>query len=623
MTILFILIACKKSGSGNVCSRQEYEQIQKRLAVGWNHWDTQNVLSQIHLPDGLSISIILKDEETGEYLKKALIFGENGEKLQLLAHAYDGSYSEMSLEWMKTKINIRTATNGDDLVMKITPMGNNHSKIIIQPEIVWGKTGSITRLVDNFTKQLPQEELAVFFPSKRTNIYLSGEPVFDSYSKENENCYVANGNRQVCVSTGKARTGEEIDLILGKQQDKLDTSKNVYGDFKDVYDAMQTILSWNTIYDPDNKRVITPVSRIWSKQRGGYVLFCWDNFFVAHMFAIDNKELAYANAIETIRIVDEVGFVPNHNGGNDISKDRSQPPVGSMVVMEIYDKYKEKWFLEEVYDRLLIWNRWWEKNRDWDGYLCWGSTPYQGMENSVYNASGKICAMWESGLDNSPMYDDVHFNTDRNLLALADVGLMGLYVMDCNKLAEIASILDRPEKEELRKRAEKYSAALQTLWSDEAGIFLNKNMETGEFSDRCSPTNFYPMLAKVATAEQVRRMMKEHLFNPTDFYGGYMIPSISRKDTGYADMDYWRGRIWGPLNYLVYMGMRNYDLSEERKILIDKSYALLMKEWLSRRYIFENYNADTGTGDDKPNSDNFYHWGALLGYIGMIEKYYE
>jgi glycogen debranching enzyme len=218
------------------------------------------------------------------------------------------------------------------------------------------------------------------------------------------------------------------------------------------------------------------------------------------------------------------------------------------------------------------------------------------------------------------MYDSVPFDSVRHMMPLADVGLMSLYVADCNALSEIASILGKHEEEkELTARSEKYAASLKSLWDEKEGIFLNKRLDTVRFSKRLSPTNFYPMIAKVATDKQVKRMMAEHLFNPSEFYGEYMIPSISRNDPAYKDMNYWRGRIWAPMNYLVYLGMRNYNLKQERKILIDKSYNLLMKEWRGKRYIFENYNADTGVGNDVPNSDNFYHWGALLGYIGIIE----
>ncbi len=70
--------------------------------------------------------------------------------------------------------------------------------------------------------------------------------------------------------------------------------------------------------------------------------------------------------------------------------------------------------------------------------------------------------MYESGLDNSPMYDGVPFNPRTNRLEMADVGLNALYVADCKALAEIAEILGKPRKthRELHARGTKYAASL-------------------------------------------------------------------------------------------------------------------------------------------------------------------
>lgn len=45
-----------------------------------------------------------------------------------------------------------------------------------------------------------------------------------------------------------------------------------------------------------------------------------------------------------------------------------------------------------------------------------------------------------------------------------------------------------------------------------------------------------------------------------------------------------------------------------------------MKGWREGRYVFENYNSVSGDGDDVNNGDKFYHWGALLGYMSILEK---
>jgi putative isomerase len=117
-------------------------------------------------------------------------------------------------------------------------------------------------------------------------------------------------------------------------------------------------------------------------------------------------------------------------------------------------------------------------------------------------------------------------------------------------------------------------------------------------------------------------MIKEHFYNPGEFWGEFIMPSIARNDTAYKDNIYWRGRIWAPLNFLVYLGMRNYDLPNAKRDLVEKSKNLLLKSWQGERHVYENYNADNGRGDDSKMSDKFYHWGALLGFISLMEEGY-
>jgi neutral trehalase len=388
-------------------------------------------------------------------------------------------------------------------------------------------------------------------------------------------------------------------------------------------DAIETTLGWDTIYEPEKHRVISPVSRVWSVGWGGYVLFDWDTFFAATMAGIGDKDLAYANALETLYEETPQGFVPNYaRAGNWKSFDRSEPPVGAIAVLGLYRQFHDRWFLDAAFEPLLKWNRWWAEHRDIDGYLTWGSDaenlPKNPDDGSVGTWQG---AIFESGLDNSPMYDGTTYNAQTHLLEYADVGLMSMYIADCDALAEIADSLQKSsDAKELRDRSARYRAKLATMWNEKAGMFLNKNLHTGENSTRLSPTNFYPMLAHAATAEQAKTMVEKHLLNTNEFWGEWVIPSIARNDPAFHDQEYWRGRIWGPMNYLVYLGLSNYDDAATRKEFAQKSYSLFLKEWNEKGHVHENYNAILGTGDDVSSSDRFYHWGALLGYVQYLEQ---
>jgi putative isomerase len=429
--------------------------------------------------------------------------------------------------------------------------------------------------------------------------------------------------RPIGISTGKARTLAEVHAILEREHTAYEQSLSGTKDTQPITDAIETTLGWDTIFEPAGQRVISPVSRVWSVDWGGYVIFDWDTFFAATMASLGDRDLAYADAIETLRESTAEGFVPNYaRAGNWKSFDRSEPPVGSITVLGLYQKFGDRWFLEEAFPALLRWNRWWAQHRDMDGYLVWGSDGQNPPGNLDDDSRGtRFGAILESGLDNSPMYDSAAYDLRTHLLQFADVGLMSMYIADCDALAVIAETLHRvDEARELRARSTSYRRKLQTLWSPHAGIFLNKDLHTGALSNRLSPTNFYPMLARAASPAQAQTMVQKHLLNQNEFWGEWVIPSIARDDPAFHDQNYWRGRIWGPMNYLVYLGLRNYDDAEARSGFAEKSYALFLKEWHDKGHVHENYNAILGTGDDVENSDRFYHWGALLGYIQYLEK---
>jgi neutral trehalase len=168
---------------------------------------------------------------------------------------------------------------------------------------------------------------------------------------------------------------------------------------------------------------------------------------------------------------------------------------------------------------------------------------------------------------------------------------------------------------ELRQRAAQYRATLATLWNSDAGIFLNKDLHTGEFSYRLSPTNFYPLLAKAATQQQADRMIKEHLLNAKEFWGKWVIPSIALNDPAFKDQNYWRGRIWGPMNYLVYLGLRKYDDPEVRSQFAQKSYELFLQEWKEKGHVHENYN-----GKRQSNRTQFLLVSGLSGWSQLVER---
>lgn len=587
------------------------------LKKGWNTWNVRSVLSHVCLPEGFAISLGIKTYTTGRCLREALI-GRKGEKEEKIIpgeHAYDGSFTSLELEWSDARIKVETAVDEDDWFAEVSLLNSQVKTpaLTIEGAVLWNREGFVNRVNDTLVISSSEKTFIVSATGETCN----DEPVVEISSPY----LLVSLDKPVTISTNPQRLNEAGAIISRKKAEYLASRKEL----SEVHHAMQICLAWDTIYDPFKDRIISPVSRLWSCSSGGWTLFDWDTYFAAWMAGIENKELAYANAIAITEEITENGFIPNfaHPSGFK-SRDRSQPPVGSITVQALCDMFDENVLAEKLFDSLLVWNRWWPENRDCEGYLCWGSNPYEPICGNLWETHGvneRFGGALESGLDNSPMYDDVPFDKDKHLLMLADVGLMALYIADCHSLADLATRIGRNDVvDELKSRAEKYSEKLKTMWCEKTGMFLNKNLVTDKYCPRLSPTHFYPLIAKVATQEQAQRMIDEHFFNPEEFAGEWILPSIARNDPAYPDQRYWRGRIWAPMNFLVYLGLCNYNLPAARKELVEKSENLLLKEWVEKGHVHENYHADTGTGCDIGSSDAFYHWGGLLGLISVIEN---
>ena len=599
---------------------KSYEDLTAGLAQGWNTWYVHSMLGHVLLPEGMLLQMGVKEYQDGTYCHDFL---KGPVDITPGLRSYDGTYTDLTLHWQKLDIRIQTGVVDGDFIALATPISVSTIRLpllVVEGGFLWNRPGYF-RIEDGV--------LRAESPTRKIDFYAT-RPSVDEPIVWSTSPYLAlELDGPVGLSAGRRRTVAEISAALESLKAGLDAQAAKYGDLAEVYKASRAVLAWNTIYDPVKKRVITPVARTWCNH--GWVLFEWDTYFASYMFALESGELAMANAIAITDEITESGLVPNFAyATGSSSRDRSEPPVGCWVCREIYRKYRQRWFLERVYPNLLRWNQWWWSDRQKDGLLAWGSTPYEPVNGNTWETWGvneRFGASLESGLDNSPMYDDIPFDPKTHLLQMWDVGLTSLYAAECDALADIASELGKADDEAmLRARGDQVRDALRkSLWDDSFGMFCNKRADNGEFSHRISPTNFYPMLAGAATPEQCERMIKEHFYNPEEFWGEWILPSIARNDPAFHDQSYWRGRVWGPMNFLAYLGLARCGLDKPRKDLIDRSVALLLKNWLAHGHVMENYNCETGDGavvQGRQGGDSFYYWGGLLGTIALMEAGY-
>ncbi|MBE6654313.1 MAG: hypothetical protein E7608_02500 [Ruminococcaceae bacterium] len=573
-------------------------KLQHAANEGWNTLYNENILSHVLLPWGFSINLSFRKKSSGEALRSLLINRESPVRTDV--RSIDGSYTCLHIRHGNVPIKVESASANGEQIIIVTPEGyySADEQLIVETSFLWGRDGTLVKKNGMLGAICPD--------GRRIQLYSNTAPCAFYLPEQILPSMIFEMNSPVVISTFPC-TAEKACGIVGELRAVLLKDAQKYAEHAEAYIAMQSCLGWNTVYDPIKDRVCTPVTRNWNKGKN-INLFCWDTFFGALMMSLNDTKFSYLNIKAIIDEMTAEGMIPNSLGSN-----HSQPPVGSMVIEEIYKKNGDVELLRKVYPSLLRWNTWYCENRmTEEGYMCWGTGSYGKGREDLFGAK---C---ESGMDNSPIFDDAVCDEKSGLCMIADVGLMGLFVKDCRTLIDLSRELGAYENAELLKnRMERVQNALDTLWNEEDGIFENRYLNTGEFCRRLSPFNFFSLFSASVSEEQKKSIVEDHLLNENEFWGEYVLPSISKKDPAFAEQHYWRGRIWAPLNALVYFALKDAKLYREAKLLAEKSEKLLLKSWNSERRIYENYGAADGLGNSARQSDAFYHWGALLGYIAL------
>jgi hypothetical protein len=518
------------------------------------------------------------------------------------------------MDWEGESLNIESAQQADGgMLLRVLrkKKGLLPLRLVLTMETIWDhngncqKTGPATLTSDRWIAESP------------------GKPVMDP-------CLPALGP-SIVVDAGdttwfRIRKNEPKARIPGfglleEQEKKYNARFDMKSDTGLARFAIQTCMAWNTVYDPVGKRCLHTVNRIWNVHRGGYVLFCWDNLMgsLLSLYGLGDTSLAFSNFRAVLQDACPEGFPSNNSQGNGRKAfDRSQPPVGGIVALELFKKTGSRDFVRSVFPALLTWNRWWLKRRMNGSRLSWGSheaiNPF--ADPSCHRLLG---AKLESGLDDSPMYDSVAFDSTRGLMQLHDVGLNALFLADCEALLELAPFAGKPGLEAisaLKSSVSYFTQALQGLFSEKDGLYLNHYLPSSIPSRLYSPTLLYPMLTSAPKRGQVQNCI-DSLLRPFSRLGGEPgLPSISRSHPDFGKQRYWKGSVWPPLNFLVYMGLRKQKQYSEARKLANHSFQLFINEYKRAKVICENYSGRNGRCDDPlVNSEPYYFWGGLLAWV--------
>ncbi len=437
-----------------------------------------------------------------------------------------------------------------------------------------------------------------------------------------EICFAVSVSNQPEVSENQAQKALKI-FDCEKEQEAwkekvLNTSIRIEeGRFPQAAEALRDIMAWNTLSDKITGRWFTWITRYWNRKFGGWYVWMDDPYYHAFMNAVSGDWQSGRMSIQAT--IDN--NVPEGNFACLMSEltewvDRSQPPIGSFMVWKYYMLTGDKALLDNIYPSLRDANFWWHENRDGNG-----NGVYEYGSSAVgkgHFAHTKLAAMDESSMDNCPIFDKAEFYPEAHTMNMEDVALNSLLVVDGECLELMAKELGDedsiPRLKELTEGLRKKADA--ALWDEKRKIYANK-LWNGEFVD-LSPTSFYPLLAGMPGKERVEELIK-HMFDEEEFWTYVPLPAICKKSPAFSDNVYWRGRVWPPLNYMTYSGLKRYGLDQEAHRLAVRYMEIFSSRWEEERASFENYNSLTGQGSDSVDTDFFLGWGGLFPLMWVAE----
>lgn len=326
----------------------------------------------------------------------------------------------------------------------------------------------------------------------------------------------------------------------------------------------------------------------------------FQNGMIPHMIYWENKKKVSFRQIEW---------------GKDRTSTITQPPMLAYAVWQIFLEDKEINFLKAVYSHLYHFYR----------YLLTERDPHEKNLIGIMNPD-------ESGEDNSPRFDlpmrlkpihtyeenmqkrlklvaqniDCKFDAPfcmRNFFWVKDVPFNAIMVTNLNLLAKIARITGNNEDAVyFIKQAENISTAMRKFMLED-GIFWSTYGDNYKKIKVKTWAIFAPLFAKIVSADEAKKLVKDHLLNKNEFLTDFPVPTTSLDEPSFNPSGFWRGPAWIGTNWFIYKGLLNYGFRKEAREIKKSSVALIEKSGFR-----EYFNPLTGKGLGAQN----FTWGGLV-----------
>ena len=378
--------------------------------------------------------------------------------------------------------------------------------------------------------------------------------------------------------------------------------------------------------DSDGELIGLPYPYIMPCAYTGFrAMFYWDTYFIHKGLLVRRDLTQIRNDIDNMRyLIRQYGFVPNAN--QTIALFNSQPPFLSMMIRDYYERTKDRIWLKDAYEDLVLEYDFWRNNRrtpiGLTGYdtmpltaekIVAESKQFRDRTGLLVDAPDEIAARalvsaGESGWDMNP-----RMNSKTYQFAPADLNSL-MYAMEdnlCYFAAELGNNEDVGAWSELREvRAELCRRYLKNA----DGIFMDYDFVEQKRNEIFSASCFYPLYCGMATKEEAK-IARESLCRIEAEYG--IVTCEKTEDPGNYQWGYPNG--WAPMQMIVVGGLLRYGYTEDALRIMRKFVRLVEKCYQQSGHLWEKYNVVDGN----VNVQDEYEMPTMLGWTFGVYVWFK
>ena len=348
----------------------------------------------------------------------------------------------------------------------------------------------------------------------------------------------------------------------------------------------------------------------------------WDDGMIPHILFHDNDE----------------SYFPNHKTwecGNKIpSSGITQPPIIATIVKKIVDQNKldqgQMKRMETIIKKLKKYLDWFYNFRD---------TNKIGLVSIIHP--------WESGLDNSPIWDspldkvkieenlkyerrDLNVSKSENrplkkdydayitllnqfkkdkynpnkivngaMFNVIDIGFNSIVIRATKDLIEVAKRFSL-NFSDLENKTTLTEESLNKFYKEEEQGFFSYDFKNHNLIKVDAISNYFMLFANLENKDINNKIISK--LKKYNSQREYFFTTVNPKDKTFEETRYWRGPVWINSNWIIYQGLINKD----------KNFSELLKnktlELLENKKFHEYYNFKNG---DCLGANNF-SWSAAL-----------